>query len=107
MHERLAADDAEEDVAHVLGFLDHAMKRLRRHRLHLLRDIDPAALTAQIAAIDDRHIEKRRKYLAALEPAFVFFDGQHALQAHVPRELEEQALIGFEEHSLEETEVHR
>ena len=58
--------------------------------------IDPAALAAEVAAIDDRDVQERRKDLAALEPAFVLLDGEHALEAHVPGELPEQPLVGFE-----------
>ncbi len=53
VHERLAADDAEEDVAHCLRFAHQLVERFRLHRFHFCRDIDPAALAAQIAGIDD------------------------------------------------------
>ena len=45
MHERLAADDAEKDIAHRLGFADQLVERLRLNDFLLRRDIDPATLT--------------------------------------------------------------
>src|SRR5207237_112550 len=71
VHEGLAADDAEEDIAHGAGLADHAMERGRRHGLHLGGDVDPAALAAQVAAIDDRDVQKRRKDLAAFDAGLV------------------------------------
>src|SRR5262249_33536070 len=61
VHERLAADDAEEDVAHRLGLGDEAVERVERDGLLLGRHVHPAALAAQVAAVDDRNVEKRRK----------------------------------------------
>ena len=63
VHERLAADDAEEDVAHLLRFADQLVERVGLDRLLLGGHIDPAALAAQVAAVDDRDVEKRRKEL--------------------------------------------
>ena len=64
VHERLAADDAEEDVAHRLGFADQLVERVGLDRLLLGGDVDPAALAAQVAAVDDRDVEERREELA-------------------------------------------
>src|SRR5262245_1927387 len=106
MHERLAADDAEEDVAHLLRFAHELVKRLRRHRLHLRRHIDPAALAAQIARVDDTDVEEWRKDLPALEPPLVPLYAKCALHAHVPGELPQQTLIRFEQHALGHLEEH-
>ncbi len=107
MHERLAADDAEEDVAHRLRFADQLVERFGLNDLLLGRDIDPAALAAQVAGIDDRDVEERREELAALEAGFVPLDGEHALQAHVPGELPEETFIGFEEQAFGQFRDHR
>ena len=71
-----------------------------------MRDIDPAALAAEVAGVDDRDVEERREELAALEPALVLVDGEHALEAHVPGELPEQALVGLEQHPASHAEIH-
>ncbi len=100
VHERLAADDAEEDVAHLLGFADQLVQRLRLNDLLLGGHIDPAALAAQVAAIDDRDVQKRRKDLAAPQPPLVPLDRQHALEAHVPGQLPEEPLVGLQQQTL-------
>ena len=72
----------------------------------LARDVDPAALAAQIAAIDDGDVQERRKDLAALEPLLVLVDGEHALPAHVPGQLPQQTLVGFEQHAFGHFQKH-
>ena len=74
MHERLAAEYAEERVAHLLRFADCAAHRRQVDRLLLRRHIDPAPLAAEVAAIDDRDVKKRREKLAALEAGLVLLD---------------------------------
>src|SRR5207247_2011202 len=74
MHERLAAQNAEKGIAcapfriidHVVecGEIDHLAGRL---------DIDPAALAAKVAAIDDGEIDKRREIFAAFDAALEAF----------------------------------
>ena len=74
VHERLAADDAEEDVAHLLGLARPACrKRVGRDDLLLGGDVHPAALAAQVAAVDDRDVQERREVLAALAAARLCF----------------------------------
>src|SRR5262245_19679237 len=106
MHERLAADDAEEDIAHDPRFANKLMKCLRFHRFQLRGNIDPAALAAQVTAVDDGDIEKGRKHLAAFQAALVSFDRQHPPQTHVPGKLPQEALVGFEEKAFEEGKIH-
>ena len=107
VHERLAAEDAEERVAHRLGFGDQPVHR-RRLDLRLLgRHIDPAALAAEVAAVDDRDVEERRKELAPLEPRLVLLHRAHALEAEIPGQLPEQPLVGFQQQAFGEAEVHR
>src|SRR5262249_6881587 len=85
---------------------DQFVHRLRRDGLLLGGHIDPATLAAQVAAIDDRDIQERRKNLAPLQPALVLLDREHPLPAHIPGQLPEKALIGFEEHALGQLEQH-
>src|SRR5205823_10954443 len=58
VHEGLAADNAEEDVAHRPGLAHQLVERGRLNDLLFGGDIDPATLAAQIAAVDDRHIKE-------------------------------------------------
>ena len=100
MHERLAADDAEEDVAHLLSFADQAVHGIGLDRFLLGGHVDPATLAAQVAAVDDRDVEEGRKHLALFQPAFVLLNGEHPLPAHVPDQLPEEALVGLEQDAL-------
>ncbi len=99
MHERLAADDAEEDVAHLLGLAHQLVEGVGLDGFLLGGDVHPAALAAQVAAVDDRDVEERREVFAALEAALVLLHGQHALPAHVPGQLPQEALVRFDQHS--------
>ena len=65
-------------------------------------DVDPAALAAQLAAGDHRDEEERREIFAALQPALVLLDRQHALDAEVPGELPEQPRVGSVQHAFGE-----
>jgi hypothetical protein len=83
------------------------VKCLGLNDLLLVGDIDPAALAAKVAGIDDGDIKERREKLTAFEAAFVPLDGEHALEAHVPRELPEETLVSFEKEAFRELEHHR
>src|SRR5262245_19060974 len=106
MHERLAAEDGKERITHLLGFANHPVHRVRFDPFLLRRDVYPATLTSQVAAIDDRNVQEGRKELAAFEPAFVLLNRPHTLPAHVPHELPDQTLVGLKQQSLSEAEVH-
>jgi len=106
MHERLAADDAEKDVAHLLAFANELMKSFRLDDLLLGGHVHPAPLATQITTVDDRNVEKRRKDLALFEPPFVLLNGANPLPAHIPGQLPQRPLIGLEQKSFGELEVH-
>src|SRR4029078_8407572 len=90
VHERLAAENAEERVAHRLRFADETVHCCRLNAGLLGRHIDPASLTAHVAHIDDRDVEKRREEFAALEPRFVPLHGADAFAPEIPRQLPQQ-----------------
>ena len=106
VHERLAADDAEEAVASLLGLGEQPVHRVEVDRLLLRGHIDPTALTAQVATVDDRDVDERRKELAPLHPAFESLNGQHPLEAKVVGELPQQALVSFEEEAFGHAKIH-
>ena len=71
MQEGLAAEDAEEAVAVLLGAADQLVQIVEFDDLARLGHIDPATLAPQIAAINDGNVQIGWKKLAALQPAFV------------------------------------
>ena len=100
MHERLTADDAKECVPLLLRFCYEFVHRGKIDRLLLARDIDPASLAPQIAAVDDRNIQKRREELPFLHASSMPEDRQGTLDAEIPDKLPEQSLVRFEHHPL-------
>ncbi len=106
VHERLAADDAEEDVAHFAGLMNQLVHGLALDGLLLGGHVHPATLAAQVAAIDDRDIQKRREDLAPFEALLVFLDRPNPFPAHVPGQLPEQALVGLEQQAFGHFQIH-
>ena len=53
-----------------LASVDQAVQVVELDARLLGGHIDPAALAAEVAAVDDRNVEERRKELAAFEPLF-------------------------------------
>ena len=92
VHERLAAEDAEEGVAVPLGVGDGAVERVEVDGVLLLH-VHPAALAAEVAGVDDREVEERRKILAALDAPLELLDRQHPLHAESSRELRDAPLV--------------
>ena len=74
VHKGLAPEQPEERVAHGLCFIEHAIHRVDINCLLLGRDIDPASLAAQVAAVDDRYIQVRGEELSAFQTPFVFLN---------------------------------
>ena len=94
MEKRFTAQHAEEAVTVFFRVPDELAQIIDIDHLARRLDIDPAALAAQVATVDDREIEKRREILAALKPAFEALDREHSLHPEVPDELPEQTLVG-------------
>ena len=67
---------------------------------------DPAALTSQVAAIDDGDVEERRKLDAFLQPLLVTLNGPHALVAEVVHKLPQTLLVGGADHACCELHQH-
>ena len=107
MHEWLAADDAEEDIAHLLAFANELVEGLRLDNLLLSGHVHPAALTAKITTVDDRDVKKRWEDFASLEPLLVFLDGASSLPAHIPGQFPQRPLIGLDQKAFGELEVHQ
>jgi hypothetical protein len=106
VHQRLAADDAEEAVPHRLRLADEAVEGVGRDGLLLVGHVHPAALAAEVAGVDDGDVQERREHLAALEPQLVPVDGQGGAEAHVVGELPQEALVGLDEHPLGHLQEH-
>src|SRR5258708_176459 len=71
-----------------------------------LLHVHPTALAAEVAGVDDRNIEERRKKLAAFDAPLEFFDREHPLDAEVPEEFREAAFVGGSKTSSNETRQH-
>ena len=94
VHERLAAEDAEERVPVRLRVGDGAVQRVEIDLRALGLDIHPAALAAQVAGVQDREVEEGRKIFTALDAALEFLDREQPLHAEIPHELSKQPRVG-------------
>jgi hypothetical protein len=95
MHERLAAEDTEIAVAGALGLADQTIEPFGVDHLARPVDLHPAALAAEIAAVDNRNVQERRKMLAALQPPLEPLHGPDALEAEVVGKPPQDAGVGL------------
>src|SRR3989449_2091220 len=93
VHERFAAEDAEERVPVPFGVGDGAIERVQVDGVLLLH-IHPAALATEVARVDDGKIEERGEVFAALDAPLELLDRQHPLHAEVPDKLPQATLVG-------------
>src|SRR4051812_45499956 len=87
MHERFAAENAEEGIPVALRIGNCSIERIEINHVALGFHINPAALATKVAGIEDRNVEKRREIFAALDAALELLDREHAFHAEVPGEL--------------------
>ena len=76
-----------------LRILDEAAHRCQIDRGSFGFYIDPASLAAQVAGVDDRDVEERRKVLPLPKPALEPLHRQHSFHAEVPEKLTEATRI--------------
>ena len=75
-----------------LGVGDGAIERVQVNGVLLLH-VHPTALTAQVAGVDDRDVEKRREILAAFDAPLELLHRQHALHTEVPEKPPDAPLV--------------
>ena len=100
VHERFAAEDAEEAVAVLLGVVDDAIHLVGREKMLRAIHLHPASLATEIATVDHRNVEERREIVALLDALLEFLDRAHAFVAEVIGELPENPLVDGGDHSL-------
>ena len=103
----LPAENAEEGIAMFLGVHDEAVEILEGNHGLGRGHIDPAPLAAQVAAIDDGDVEKRRKYFSFFQLALEALHGEHALESEVIGKLPEEPCIHGAHHAIGEGRQHR
>ena len=64
VHERFAAEDAEETITRLACLANEPVQLLRLNLFLLRRDVHPAALAAEVAGIEHGYVKERRKVLA-------------------------------------------
>ena len=70
VEEGFAAEDAEEAVAVVAGVVDEAVEFIEFDEVAGGVDVDPAALAAEVAAVDDAEVEEGGEDDALFEALF-------------------------------------
>ena len=106
VHEWLTTEQSEEDIALLLGAIDHAIERVYLDLVLLVSYIYPTTLASQVTAVDDGDIKIGRKEFTLSQTTFVLLNAQQSFEAHVPRELPEQAFIRLKQHSFQQAKVH-
>ena len=89
VHEGLAAQDAEEGVAMLTGVVDRAVQRVQINGIARGLHIHPAALAAQVAAVQDGNVKEGREIDALLHALLKHQHGTRPLEPKVPRDLRE------------------
>jgi len=107
VHERLTAQDPEEAIPHRLGLLDRSVCRIEFDLVLFRRDVDPAALAAEVATVDHRQVQERREELTASQSAFVLVDARQATDPERPSGFPKQSLVGFGKEATSHAKVHR
>jgi hypothetical protein len=93
VHEGLAAEDAEEGIPAPLGVVHDLVQLVEVQRLARLIDIDPAALAAEVAGVQDGDVEEGREELALLHALLVQHHGPRPLVAEIPADLRQAKRI--------------
>ena len=99
VHQRLAAQDAEELGAVAPDLVDDAVELLRRELLTPARR-HPATATGEVACLGHRyHVEGREERFAAFLPLLEQVHIPQIRPAEIQYELPQQPYWGLEEHS--------
>ena len=87
VHEGLAAEDAEEGIPAPLGVVHDLVQLVEVQGLARLIDIDPAALAAEVAGVQDGNVKEGREELALLHALLVKHHRARPLVAEIPADL--------------------
>ena len=93
VHEGLSTQDAEEAVAMLLRAVDQLVHIVKADHFLWLVDIDPAALTPEVAAICDGYINERREGDALLQSPLKALDRTNSLVTEVVGKLPEHSFV--------------
>lgn len=91
VEEGFAAEDAKEAISFTFGVGDEAVHLLGGDLVCVGGDIDPAALAAEVAAVEDGDVEEGGEELAFFHAAFESLDAEDSFDAEVPQELSDAA----------------
>jgi hypothetical protein len=106
MQEWLTPQKSKERVALLLGSIDHAIECIDVDFLLFVRDINPASLTSEIATVDDRNVQIRRKKLPVAKSPFMLLNGAEPFDTHIPKQFPQQTLVCLEQHSFCHAKIH-
>ena len=106
VHEGLAAEDAEEGVPMPLGVVHDLVQLVEVQRLARFIDIDPAALAAEVAGVQDGDVEEGREELALLHALLVQHHRTRPLVAEIPADLRQAKRIDGAQDAGGEGEEH-
>ena len=100
VHEGFTSKDSKKAIPGCFGFIDHFVHGRDVELVLLGFDVDPAALTLQIAAIDDGNVEEWRKEFTLFHPLFVEHDGAGTFDPQVPEKFPNEAFVRLEQNTF-------
>ena len=89
MEKGFTSEDAEETVPLRLCVCNELGDGVDVQFRALSLNIDPTALAAQVARIQDRDVEKSRKVFSSTNARFKTLDADQSLDPEVPKKLQE------------------
>ncbi len=107
VHEGFAAKDPKEGVPHFFGFLNEPRHGFDVDFFLFGGDIDPAALAAQVATVNDRDIEEGREEFPPFEAFFVLVYGKGAFEAKVVSQFPDKSFIRLHQNAFSHFQVHK
>ena len=106
VHEGFAAENPEEGVAHLFGFLNEPGHGFDVDFFLFGGDINPAALAAQVAAVNDRDIEEGREEFTPFEAFFMFVNGKSAFEAKVVSQFPDKSFVRLHQNAFGHFQIH-
>ena len=91
VEEGFAAEDTEEAITVLAGVVDEAVEFVEFDEVAGGVDVDPAALAAEVAAVDDAEVEEGGEDDAFFKALFEEVDGAGAFESEIPRHGAEEA----------------
>ena len=94
VQERLSSEQPEKGVPHFFGLSNNVIHFVDIDFFLFGGNIDPASLTTQVTAVDDRDVQKRREEVTAFQAFFMLLNGANTFEAGFVSQIPQESLVG-------------